>query len=107
MIIKCNHWKDCKVTKGGCCEIEAYHRPSYGTCLFACESNTHKPSKEKAEKLLGINHSKGLGDTVKKIIDKVTRKKIKPCGGCKKRQEMLNKIMPYNKNSEENGELNG
>lgn len=39
--------------------------------------------------------SKGLGDTVKKVINKVTRGKVKPCGGCKKRQEALNKIMPY------------
>tara|TARA_R110002020_G_scaffold273792_1_gene488966 strand:+ start:12482 stop:12742 length:261 start_codon:yes stop_codon:yes gene_type:complete len=39
--------------------------------------------------------SKGLGDTVKKVIDKVSRGKVKPCGGCKKRQEALNKILPY------------
>tara|TARA_R110000824_G_scaffold133430_2_gene296198 strand:+ start:9527 stop:9784 length:258 start_codon:yes stop_codon:yes gene_type:complete len=39
--------------------------------------------------------SKGLGDTVKKVIDKVSRGKVKPCGGCKKRQEALNKLMPY------------
>ena len=39
--------------------------------------------------------SKGLGDTVKKAIDKVTGGKIKPCGRCKKSQEALNKVMPY------------
>ena len=39
--------------------------------------------------------SKGLGDTVKKAIDTVTGGKIKPCNGCKKRQEALNKVMPY------------
>jgi hypothetical protein len=39
--------------------------------------------------------STGFGDTVKKIIAKVTRGKIKPCGGCKKRQELLNKLLPY------------
>ena len=39
--------------------------------------------------------SKGLGDTVKKVIDKVTGGKMKPCGGCKKRREALNKVMPY------------
>ena len=39
--------------------------------------------------------SKGLGDTVKKVIDKVTRGKVKPCGGCKKRQQRLNKLLPY------------
>ncbi len=37
----------------------------------------------------------GLGDTVKRVIDKVTRGKVKPCGGCKKRQDKLNKLFPY------------
>jgi hypothetical protein len=45
--------------------------------------------------MLGIGKSRGLGDTVKKLIDRVTNGKVKPCGGCKKRQEALNKIMPY------------
>ena len=36
--------------------------------------------------------SKGLGDTIAKITKAVG---IKPCGGCKKRQEKLNKAMPY------------
>jgi len=42
-----------------------------------------------------LQKSQGLGDTIKKIIDKVTRGKVKPCGGCKKRQAALNKLMPY------------
>ena len=37
----------------------------------------------------------GLGDTVKRVIDKVTRGNVKPCGGCKKRQDKLNKLFPY------------
>jgi hypothetical protein len=36
--------------------------------------------------------SKGLGDTIAKITSSVG---IKPCGGCKKRQEALNKAFPY------------
>tara|TARA_R100001015_G_C4596654_1_gene151837 strand:- start:402 stop:728 length:327 start_codon:yes stop_codon:yes gene_type:complete len=36
--------------------------------------------------------SRGLGDWVKNTIDKLTYKQVKPCGACKKRQEMLNKI---------------
>ena len=36
--------------------------------------------------------SKGLGDTIAKVTSAVG---IKPCGGCKKRQEKLNKIFPY------------
>lgn len=39
--------------------------------------------------------SMGLGDTIKKTIDRVTGGKVKPCKGCKKRQKALNKLMPY------------
>lgn len=41
-----------------------------------------------------IEQSKGLGDTIAKVTSAVG---IKPCGGCKKRQEALNKALPYNK----------
>tara|TARA_R110000824_G_scaffold95520_1_gene229649 strand:- start:635 stop:802 length:168 start_codon:yes stop_codon:yes gene_type:complete len=34
----------------------------------------------------------GLGDTIAKITKAVG---IKPCGGCKKRQDKLNKLWPY------------
>jgi len=33
-----------------------------------------------------------LGDTIKKVTDKMG---IKQCGGCKKRQAALNKLFPY------------
>jgi hypothetical protein len=36
--------------------------------------------------------SRGLGDTIAKITSAVG---IKPCGGCKERQEILNKLVPY------------
>ena len=36
--------------------------------------------------------SRGLGDTIAKATKAVG---IKPCGGCKKRQEILNKAVPY------------
>jgi len=35
---------------------------------------------------------RGLGDVVAKITSAVG---IKPCGGCKQRQEQLNKLMPF------------
>tara|TARA_Y100001938_G_C7722420_1_gene250600 strand:+ start:175 stop:336 length:162 start_codon:yes stop_codon:yes gene_type:complete len=38
--------------------------------------------------------SKGLGDTIKKITDKMG---VKQCGGCRKRQEQLNRLVPYDK----------
>ena len=37
----------------------------------------------------------GLGDTVSRVIKKVTRGKIKECGGCQKRRDILNKLVPY------------
>ena len=36
--------------------------------------------------------SRGLGDTVAKITSAVG---IRPCGGCKKRQTVLNTMVPY------------
>jgi hypothetical protein len=36
--------------------------------------------------------SRGLGDTIAKATRAIG---IKPCGGCKKRQEWLNKKVPY------------
>ena len=41
----------------------------------------------------GTQPSRGLGDTVAKVIHAVTG--IKPCGGCRKRQAALNRLMPY------------
>ena len=38
------------------------------------------------------SHSTGLGDTIAKMTKAVG---VKPCGGCKKRQEILNKAVPY------------
>jgi hypothetical protein len=36
--------------------------------------------------------SKGLGDTIKKVTDAL---KIPQCGACKKRQQKLNRLFPY------------
>jgi len=43
-----------------------------------------------------ISHSKGLGDTVAKVVNKLGFKKTEDCG-CQKRQEFLNKLVPYGK----------
>lgn len=40
--------------------------------------------------------SRGLGDTVAKATNAIG---IKPCGGCKKRQKMMNRLFPYRTNS--------
>lgn len=94
--VNCKHWSECDVVGGGCCNINKYDKPSFGVCLLACSENTNKPTTKKARKTLGIKKkSRGLGDTVKNVIDKLTGGKVKQCGGCKKRQEALNKIIPY------------
>lgn len=36
--------------------------------------------------------SRGLGDSIAKVT---TALGIKPCGGCKERQALLNKLVPY------------
>ena len=38
---------------------------------------------------------KGLGDIVKESIDTVSGGRIKQCGGCKKRQALLNKMLKF------------
>ena len=101
IVVECEHWQECDRDDGGCCKINKYNNPSFGLCLLACKSNTNKPTEKKARKMLRLpavpTESRGLGDTVKKLIDKFTGGKVKPCGGCKKRQEALNKMMPYGK----------
>ena len=42
--------------------------------------------------------SKGVGDTVSKIIDKLSMGKVKECEPCRKRKEKLNKMFPYKNN---------
>jgi hypoxanthine phosphoribosyltransferase len=49
--------------------------------------------------------SRGLGDTIAKGIHRLTRGKIKPCGGCKKRQAVLNRVVPFRqKQAKSNGQ---
>lgn len=42
--------------------------------------------------------SRGLGDTIAKITKAIG---IKPCGGCKKRQARLNKLLSYKRANRE------
>ena len=46
-------------------------------------------------------NSRGLGDTVSKLIKKATMGRVKECEPCKKRKEMLNKLFPYKNNKED------
>jgi flavoprotein len=42
-----------------------------------------------------MTESSGIGDTLAKAIKAATAGKVKPCEGCKKRQEALNRMVPY------------
>jgi hypothetical protein len=44
---------------------------------------------------IGQRKSRGLGDTIAKITKALGVKK--PCGGCKKRRRLANKVLPYKK----------
>ena len=43
----------------------------------------------------GDNLARGLGDTLARVIHSATG--IESCAGCKKRQETLNRWIPFNK----------
>lgn len=65
--------------------------------------------KEKEFQKIGLKEmlefarkSRGVGDTIAKITNKVG---IKTCGGCKKRQKWLNEKFPY-KQSLDSGDNN-
>ena len=42
-----------------------------------------------------FGHDKGLGDTVSRAINVLSRGTVKECGGCQKRKDYLNKLVPY------------
>ena len=48
--------------------------------------------KEQQAKAIVDQRSRGLGDTIARMTTAIG---IPPCGGCKKRQERLNKLVPY------------
>ena len=81
----CIHWNNCDYARGGCCEIMDNQRIKYRYCHDRCQERTYR--------------ARGVGDTVKKIINTITLGKLKPkkgCG-CNKRRKKLNKILPYDK----------
>mgnify|MGYP003654350033 FL=1 len=65
------------------------------------EGKEHVVRLELGEDIEVVQHtvsdlpSRGIGDTIKKVIDKVSSGKVKQCGGCKKRQQALNTLVPY------------
>ena len=49
-----------------------------------------------------ISPHEGLGDTVKHAIEKVSYGKLRPCGGCIKRQQILNELFTYAEKKDKN-----
>lgn len=107
-IVPCKYWRPNGKHDGGSCSISAYANPSRGTCMRVC-SKYEGPQRtpELIEKIVNITRSccternkksRGLGDTIAKLTSAVG---IKPCGGCKKRQEWLNKAIPYRDTEQE------
>lgn len=74
--------------------VEKVHCPNCGLAIpmrdtdwpLRCACGTTLRSHEDAKK------SRGLGDTIAKVTSAIG---IKPCGGCKERQEWLNRAFPY------------
>ncbi|HCD32347.1 MAG TPA: hypothetical protein DER01_08050 [Phycisphaerales bacterium] len=79
--VKCRHWHDCKISDGGCCNKGIYQQPSHGICLNICNQYD--------------GPDRGLGDSVQRVIHKLSAGRIKPCGKCRKRQNKLNQLLPY------------
>jgi hypothetical protein len=42
-----------------------------------------------------FDKSKGLGDTVSKVIKTVSGGHISECGACSRRRDLLNRMVPY------------
>jgi hypothetical protein len=60
--------------------------------LFICTVDRSGSVTVEAHEHRDPRKSRGLGDTIAKATKAVG---IKPCGGCKKRQAKLNKLIPY------------
>lgn len=66
---------------------ECQNKPHYFEMFYNESENGDKPSELS-------NRPRGFGDTVANFLHKVGVKKKKGCG-CSKRQEFLNKLIPY------------
>ncbi len=65
---------------------------STGKCPRCGFTTRHIGAKKTCKKLGEKTVSRGLGDTAANALSMFG---IKPCGGCEKRKELLNKYFPY------------
>ena len=112
MTIPCKHWRECGVNGGGCCDIGAYQRPSFGVCLVHCKQYDgpdrgnigsvymQSPELKRIPSHQKLRHAQILvddlpttayiGDRIGAAIGKVTGRK--PCRNCRKVESGLNKV---------------
>ena len=101
-MMPCKHWRDCGLVGGGCCNADAYEKPSFGVCLKVCTKYDGPSRKGIAEAygpdftipshyqprhaqiLVGSQPSPPLyaGTALKRVLSSVG---VKPCGGCDRR----------------------
>ena len=109
-MVPCQHWRACGVTGGGCCSIDAYHKPSIGVCLTQCKKYNGPPRGDIGRRYLmtelslrqlpqhqKVRHAQVLvnalpttayiGDHIAKGLSKLG---VKSCPGCEKRKQILN-----------------
>jgi len=95
--IDCKHWQP--IPRGGICDAGIFgERPSLGACVLICKrcAGPHDMTHPALAGKLSPPHPNpaGFGDTLANAIHKVSRGKIRPCGGCEKRRKSLNKMFP-------------
>lgn len=96
----CLQWTDCNVIGGGCCAKGLYGgRPSLGICAQCpeCPADWRDELQAKIESNKSTQRIAGLGDVIAIVTSAVG---IKPCEGCKERQDKLNKLVPFNQPKE-------
>ena len=89
MKISCTNWKPAALDIVGYCELKKSH-VTLGTCIHSCTEQDGAWRNELKQSFK--QPTRGLGDVIAAVTSAVG---IKPCGGCKQRQETLNKIVPF------------
>ncbi len=96
-IVECKMCKEHSITRENFKKVSSKNKIKWKKepCLRDVINKT-----QTIEESINANHwntdSKGLGDTVSKVIEKVTGKKSEDCPkGCQERKALLNKLIPY------------
>lgn len=93
--------------------IQNYRYEQCKTCKTPCEFKTNQEWRADGDNACPIGRFmaykeykrfklQGMGDVVAlaaepiaSVMDKVLKTRVKGCGGCRKRREMLNQLMPF------------